>query len=176
MVSFSNVLALILAICLRLYPTKGYNVWPRPRTKMTVDSCVLEPEQDNVYWGSHIEKKEEFGEMQPIIQNHMPPLSDEYINGECKLVESTNMTYVVCNTEANNSIHFNIEGNIDKMYMDTVISTMNNNECFTDISSNFKTFIGENPEFIILLMMFSTYAKILKMKNEHIKRYIQSIY
>lgn len=176
MVSFSNILSLILTICLGSCPTKGYNLWSRLRTKMTVDSCVMEPEQDNVYWGSHNEKKGGFGGIQPIIQNHMPPLSDGYINGECKLVESTNIAYVVCNTEANNSIHFNIEGNIDKMYMDTVISTMNNNECFTDISSNFKTFIGENPEFIILLMMFSTYAKILKMKNEHIKRCIQSMY
>lgn len=149
--SFHLICAWILTILQR---TSGFRLLPLFRHSLTPlhDSCVIEWDQGEVSWDLD-------DDVQPIVRKYVPPLSNDYVDGECKVVESTNVSYVVCSTEANNTVNFHIEGNIDKTYIDAVRSTLNDGGSYTDLLSNYEVFMEENPEFTIMLLAISTYAK-----------------
>lgn len=151
----------VLQFALLQFFATGFRSLPSFRRSLTplYDSCVIEWDQGEVSWDLD-------DDVQPIIRNYVPPLSNDYLDGECKMVESSNISYVVCSSEVNNTVSFQIEGNIDKMYIDAVRSTLNNGEGFsTDVLSNYEVFMEENPEFTIMLLAVSTYAKFMKVED-----------
>ena len=151
----------VLQFALLQFFATGFRLLPSFRRSLTplYDSCVIEWDQGEVSWDLD-------DDVQPIIRNYVPPLSNDYLDGECKMVESSNISYVVCSSEVNNTVSFQIEGNIDKMYIDAVRSTLNNGEGFsTDVLSNYEVFMEENPEFTIMLLAVSTYAKFMKVED-----------
>lgn len=154
--SFHIICAWAFAI---LHFTTGFRMLPRCRQMSCImDSCVIEWEQGEVSWDFD-------DDVEPVVRKYVPPLSNDYVDGECKIVESTNMSYVVCSTEANNTVSFQIQGNIDKMYIDAVRFTLNDVGSFTEVLSNYEVFMEENPEFTIMLLTLSTYAKTLNSET-----------
>lgn len=155
--SFHIICALALAI---LHFATGFRMLPSCRHSLTPlhDSCVIEWEQGEVSWDFD-------DDVEPVVRKYVPPLSNDYVDGECKIVESTNMSYVVCSAEANNTVSFQIQGNIDKMYIDAMRSTLNDDVSFTEVLSNYEVFMEENPEFTILLLAISTYAKWMNSES-----------
>lgn len=155
--SFHIICAWALAI---LHFTTGLRMLPSCRHSLIslCNSCVIEWEQGEVSWDFD-------DDVEPVVRKYVPPLSNDYVDGECKMVESTNVSYVVCSTEENNTVNFHIEGNIDKMYIDAVRSTLNDGGSYTDLLSNYEVFMEENPEFTIMLLAISTYAKWMNSES-----------
>lgn len=149
--SFHIICAWALAI---LHFTTGFRMLPSCRYSLTPlhDSSVIEWDQGEVSWDFD-------DDVEPVVRNYVPSLSNDYVDGQCKIVESTNVSYVVCSTEANTTVSFQIQGNIDKMYIDAVRSSLNDGGSYMDLLSNYEVFLEENPEFTIMLLAISTYAK-----------------
>lgn len=155
--SFHIICAWALVI---LHFTNGFRMLPSCRRSLIspCNSCVIEWEQGEVSWDFD-------DDVEPVVRKYVPPLSNDYVDGECKMVESTNVSYVVCSTEENNTVNFHIEGNIDKTYIDAVRSTLNDGGSYTDLLSNYEVFMEENPEFTIILLAISTYAKWMNSES-----------